>query len=308
MSLNLVVVLISFRRPEMTADAIRRIVRTTSTIPILVSVDHPPPDEYSQDVNLADETWKTALEVRREFNNVFVRQNEASRGIIFHATRALAEAQSSFGANAYIILEEDQDLSPAGLQFLRERLELNQGVPFLGSAYSTRHHREPLFERRTSFPQLWGSAFNREMLDVVLRLIRNPSMLNFHDVNAVVHRTGKFNLEHLMASTYLYRTFKTALRGVHHFDGLLHASSLLSGHPPVVPSKTLLIDLGGGLGAYSNRDHSAAVSVYCPGVASRSGYCDLCEGSLQKHARQRLLNAIPRTIASSVRRIYPTKK
>lgn len=302
------VILLSYRRPTMTGDAIKRLVEMSCGLPILVTVDLPSGDAPREDWALSSETFRTARDVAGGRPSIAVFQPTVGRGIISHVFLAAERAKELFGASSFILLEEDQILDLRGMNFLMKELSKSSDVPRIATAYTSRNHDGPIQPRLSLFPELWGVGVSAETLRRARILSSGNTSWSWRRVLATVVKTTGPSAVSAISARYLHRTFLAAQSSSNHLDGLIHAVSVLSESFAVVPSRSLLADIGGGEGSYSTRgDAPSHVSPGCHVLPREGTFCLPCERSRQmevlKSYQSRLVHRIPQRRSCGAQKI-----
>lgn len=282
---NMAIVLVNFRRPLLTSQALVHLRSLAPDLPIVATVDGPYSGERDRDELARQETVRVVASFAEHDSLTTLISPTAGRGITRHVEFALAEAFESMSFSSVILLEEDQQLQTEGLDFLKVVARTNDR-PVHATAFSSTQHEEQFnHPRLTLFPEQWGVLLNAAMYDNYLALRRRGS-ISYREVFSHFLPILGSRLKSSIAADYWTALFNETLGSRDQFDGGLQAALCSSGTLTVTPWRSGLRDLGGGDGAFNER------TVLAPDGAHKSrlqrlgslGYvCQTCElASLKK--------------------------
>lgn len=235
------VVLFSYRRPELTGSAIRRIA-TSWPGPVLVSIDGPRASATEEELEWRSQTVAVAELEASRFSNVDVRAWNSNHGLTHHARRIFRDVMEIH--ESVIAVEEDIALSGAGLLWLAR---VGRGPdPALATAM-TRFEHAPRSTasavRKTAFPSQWSTAFNRALF-LEFDRVCHERQIRQSVIDQVIDAVIPNRLLAWSARDFWSALFREAATSANHGDALFQYASWSLGCLALVPDQSQVTDLG----------------------------------------------------------------
>jgi hypothetical protein len=239
-----IVILLSYCRPELTKEAIERLLKWETLDTLFVSIDGLRFGCGESERRWQAETIKQVANLASFDPRIRPIFWSTNTGITGHVSRILEVVLEQ--TESVIILEEDQKITQDGLEFLYSNVN-ERGTPRVASAYTRQNHSKlsnGLTYRETIFPEQWGISLNRLIAEKFLQLVKTKRIdedllrSNFREI----HPKNALKVELL---TKLWSdTFRIAVNSPNHTDAIIqYASMSLQAHYRV-PIITQVQDLG----------------------------------------------------------------
>lgn len=276
------IILLSYRRPELTEQALRGLTKSSVSCPIVVSIDGLRSDANSQEREWRAETIRIAEKIAEQSRFVAVKVRDKNEGLTRHVSSAIEQQLEE--AESVILLEEDMEIGPQGLNFLRANVEEGKEARIAAAFTSYNHLQEiPDDPRLTFFPQQWGVSLNRKFFERFMQVLYlreiKPSQISSSVKLSLASESGRTS-HHV--SNYWSHLFTSALRHPSHTDALLQATAMMAG----IPYRTSWISLINDLGRIDPRGMNPRSSSSEPRsshvLAYQNGFCRLCERQLSR--------------------------
>jgi hypothetical protein len=238
---NGIVLLYSYRRPNLTQDAINRLLEWNNLEKLYISVDGLQIGSSSEERMWRLETISVSAEARKNSSKIELLIWEENTGLTDHANRALKHV---FATHSKVIsLEEDNLISVDGLEFLND-IETLCGAPHIKASFSKhRHLDEPLGKKYSIFPEQWGTSLNKVMFAQYLSIqetkIINPEMIKKR-LSLIL---GESNTTQRVTNRWI-RIFEESMLSQNFGDGLMQYAALSAGAFYEVPWHSYTEDLG----------------------------------------------------------------
>ena len=234
------IVLFSYRRPELTAAAIRRSLVWKENFRLYVSIDGIRPKAGDVEIQDRQRTIKVAEECATLDSRVEVVVWDQNLGLTDHAIRMM---KGVFNRHTQIIsLEEDNEIGAEGLNFLK--LHSVGSSPSIAAAYSRYSHPNAPFVRKTFFPNQWGTALNESFFGEVLRTVQHNEINQSVVERSIIPEISTNRKRREFISKYWSELFRSSITDPSHGDAIFQYTAMRLGLPYSVPTKTLLQDLG----------------------------------------------------------------
>jgi hypothetical protein len=276
------IILLSYRRPELTEQALRGLMKTNPGYPILVSIDGLRSDADPQEREWRAATIRIAEKIAEQSGFVDVKIRDKNEGLTRHVSAAIEQQLEQ--AENLILLEEDMEIGPQGLDFLRANVEEGKEAR-IAAAYTSYNHLQEITDdpRLTFFPQQWGISLNRKFFELFMQVLYlkeiEPSQISSSVKRSLASESGRTS-HHV--SNYWSNLFTSALRHPSHTDALLQATAMMAG----IPYRTSWISLVNDLGRKDPRGmspRSGAVEQRSSHELSyQNGFCRVCERKLSR--------------------------
>jgi hypothetical protein len=235
------VVLFSYMRPELTAIAIRNLLNWPKLSRLIVSIDGLRESAHENEITWRNETIEVSRMFASQHKDIEVIVWEENNGLTAHAIRIFNHVFQD--SNNVISTEEDVDISREGLDFLDFHTSSNE-VPQIASSYSKFTHPEVASGYRvTSFPEQWGTAFNRAFYGKFLSITKGES-INEDALKELMDRTfGENSRNSKKAARYWLNLYKKAQIDLNHGDALMSYAAISLGIKYKVPWTSLSRDI-----------------------------------------------------------------
>lgn len=254
---NTAIVLVNFRRPHLTSQALVHLRSLEPDLPIVATVDGPYSGERDQDELARQETARVVARFAEHDSLTTLISPTSGRGITRHVEFALAEAFESMSFSSVILMEEDQQLQPEGLDFLKGVARINDRPVHATAFSSTQHAEQFTLPRLTLFPEQWGVLLNAAMYERYL-FLRKRGSISYREVFSHFLPILGSRIKSSIAADYWTALFNETLGSRDQFDGGLQAALCSSRTLTETPWRSGLKDLGGGEGAFNERTVPAA--------------------------------------------------
>ncbi len=239
---NQTVILWSYRRPEMTMNAIKRLLDWPNLQKLLVSIDGPRVNASSQELAWRKETIAKARIMAESNSRVDVKAWDINEGSTAHGYRTISREFEL--VDSVISIEEDNQITNEGLDFLTQQV-YRSPKPLIASAYSRFWHNDLVQGiRYTNFPEQWGISMNSTQFGFYQKVIQERKV-----------RLKK--IRHLFQETYYQDSIYCELLSqfwFHHYnnmvmhpdygDGLISYSAVEAGIRYMAPWRSYVSDLG----------------------------------------------------------------
>ena len=154
------VTLLSYMRPELTHRTAANLLEWSGTSRLRIVIDGLRDSAQSEETYWRNETIRCAENIAGTDSRVEIEVFSKNIGFTNHCLRV---QKLIFGSSdSGIMLEEDNNISTFGLNFLKENIATAIG-PAVFTSYSSSNHAGNTLDskfRRTLFGQLWGNAIN----------------------------------------------------------------------------------------------------------------------------------------------------
>ena len=236
------VILYSYRRPELTKNAIDRIGAWPRLGRLFVSID-------GERTNCSDEekSWRkqvidiaeSAAENNPKVNPVIW---EINYGTTAHAVRIMGKVLEE--KESFLAIEEDNLILNEGLDFLANGLLDSKG-PFISTAFSSSHHSSSTATSRyTFFPEQWTTALNREIFEAFEK-VWNDKVIDRDVITRNFSTIFKSNPFYSRIVTEKWLSiFRRSAEVPNYGDALVTYAALTLNTPYLVPMNSLVRDLG----------------------------------------------------------------
>jgi hypothetical protein len=236
------VILWSYRRPEMTMDAIKRLLNWPNLQRLLVSIDGPRPNASPQELAWREATVINARILAEENSRIDVKAWEINEGSTAHGYRTLSNEFQL--VDTIISLEEDNLITNEGLDFLTNHVTRSP-KPLIASAYSKfKHGGQVEGIRHTNFPEQWGISMNSTQFGfyqqvmqekkVRLKKIRRMFQETFYDDPIYCEMLSQFWFHH----------YNNMMGHLDYGDGVVSYSAVEAGVRYTAPWNSFVSDLG----------------------------------------------------------------
>ena len=286
------VVLLSYRRPELTLAAIERVLSWPSLDSLVISVDGIREKAPASEHVWWTETRSIAEQYSRQSDKISLNLRSENSGLTNHVVQVLGKAFTTH--ENVILLEEDVEIDSKGLDFLSSALvEANR--PQGASAFTRSVHLGslPAGVRHTFFPELWGMSINREFFQHFEQLW-NLKRLNRKKIKHSMRESfPNLRDSRLEAHVDWWMTmFESALAHHTHQDALFAATALELGSPWIAGWESMSRD-----GAWGDERslHPRGLGddrTFRHQSVSTNSFCAECE---RKHGRL-ALSSLPRRV------------
>jgi hypothetical protein len=236
------VVLYSYRRPELTNNAIERILQWPNLRKLLVSIDGVRHDASESEKNWRTETIRIAENHAALDSRVEPCVWNTNTGLTDHAVRIMSKSFET--STGLIALEEDNQIGFAGLDFLCESIQ-NRERPEISTAFTSQSHDfSGLTARFTFFPEQWSTALTYQVFEQFLRnwSDKKVSRQNVSEALGPIFGSKRFFLE--IVTEKWFRMFKASIADPSYGDALMAYTAMSLGISYRVPMKSLVVDIG----------------------------------------------------------------
>jgi len=234
------VTLFSFRRPELTRQALLNLLANTESLPIYVSVD-------------GEASWSTIKDLEQRRSTIAVVEKIASvesrvrpvvwdkgEGLTAHAIRIMDVVFDQF--DIVVSLEEDNLIGRAGLQFLLKAVTGGEQNVLATAFSSYTHPPSTLNYRLTAFPEQWATSFNRSQYMAFRRQALSPN-IRPEVIRAAVSKSLDSRVLVEGAVKYWHRLLSEAVLSHSHGDALMQYVAWEAGQLIRAPLQPLVDDL-----------------------------------------------------------------
>ncbi len=236
------VILFSYRRPEMTINAIKRLLQWPNLQRLLVSIDGPRQQASPQELAWREATVMNSRLIAELDSRIEVTAWEKNEGSGIHGFRAMAKEFQK--VDRIISLEEDNLISNDGLDFLTNQV-VTSSKPLIASAYSKFNHGTEIpGNRHTNFPEQWGISMNSAQFGFYQQVMRDKKV-RLRKIRRMFHET--FHEEPLyaeMLSQFWFHHYNNMIGHSDYGDGVISYSAVEAGIHYAVPWDSLVSDLG----------------------------------------------------------------
>lgn len=228
------VVLLSYRRPELTSAAIERVLKWPNLDSLMISVDGIRADAPVNEQIWWAETRSVSEEYAEASKKVSLNFRSENTGLTDHVIQALGLAFATH--QGVILLEEDVEIDDRGLNFLSSAV-VQADKPQGASAFTRSVHPGPLppDARLTYFPELWGMSINYEFFQHFDQLWKHKRLDRNKITRSMRESFPRLSAKRLESHVdWWMRLFESALFHPTHQDALFAATALELGTPWVV--------------------------------------------------------------------------
>lgn len=240
------VVLLSYRRPELTLAAIERVLSWPSLDSLMVSIDGLRENAPASENIWWTETRLIAEKYARENDKITLNFRSENSGLTNHVVQALSRAFETH--DGVILLEEDVEIDAKGLDFLSSSVvEANR--PQGASAFTRSEHLGtlPSGVRNTFFPELWGMSINREFFQHFEQLWKFKRLDRKKIQQSMRESFPNLRANRLETHVDWWITlFESALKHHTHQDALFAATAMELGSPWIVGWESMSRDVAWG--------------------------------------------------------------
>ena len=235
-------VLFSYRRPEQTARAIKRICNWDGLDKLYVSVDGLRANASKEEKSWRNETIATAEKLANFDSRIIPIVWDVNEGLTFHAIRIMGKVFES--DRRLISLEEDNYIEGEGLDFLTRHTE-SQGLPSIATAYSSTFHSATTLDfRYTYFPEQWATSLTLEVFESFLK-VWNDKNISRELIQGQIKKIYPINrLKQELVVERWYRIFNAAVNTDSYGDALMSYAALCLGIPYIAPINSFVKDIG----------------------------------------------------------------
>jgi hypothetical protein len=233
------VVLLAYRRPELTQQALDRLVSAWPGS-IVVSVDGRRSSATSEEALWRQQVIDVAELWAANCAKVSVRVWRSNSGLTAHALRIFSSVLSDF--HSVIALEEDMQIEYSGLDFLAKTVSVD-APSFATSCSDVQHPAGNESEWVTLFPMQWGTAWNRAFWGQIKQVLDRGSV----DRTLIKRRLDQCGYSRIRVSViadYWGTLFESALSTPDHTDAVFQYASWVAGNFCRLPRENLIRDLG----------------------------------------------------------------
>lgn len=237
------VAITSYQRPEFLVKRVAEIMQWRVDSRIIVSVDGLRKRADSKEESRRDLVISEARQLQLKNENITIYEWTENTGLNHHASRLFNTLAQSF--DEVIIVEDDVSLGISAFEFLNENCRSSQA--FAASAYLSHSHKnlDQGLYRETLFPQQWGVALRKEILEDYCRLIKDRK-LNRRVLRENLHLSLEgiltfFQIERL--TQWWYNHFYFCLIHGSWPDALIQYCVIASGKQYRVPARSLAFDI-----------------------------------------------------------------
>lgn len=266
-------IILAYRRPEMTAEAVQRATSFDPSLKIFVSIDGLRSGADSQEKYWRSETLLSVQSFETTANVEILNWRE-NLGLVDHSMRAQELAFRS--CSRVIILEEDMVLSQEGYQFLVENTSTG-ALPSISCAYTKFNHSDSQrLWRLTFFPNLWGVAINKAFFGALKDTLRSrrvePAVVPpaFGTLGRLSKRLQERGVR------YWETLFWKAIESDYHMDAIMMYTAMRVKVPWRVPPVSYLTDIGHLDSRGTNpRTEDDKEKTECKEL--ETAYCQICD-------------------------------
>jgi len=235
-------VLYSYRRPEMTEQAIQRLLNWSSSVRVHVSIDGLRVNASNEERVWREETIRRTESIAESNSNVIPHIWDTNNGLTDHAIRIFDTVFEN--TRAVFSLEEDNDVSEQGLTFLAKSTASGSSAGIASACALYGHHPSDEDYRFTLFPQQWGTALNLPVYEKFREIWFSKKidrqvtsdMLSQHFKGDQVYRKLVIEKWH--------RIFLASVQDKSYGDALMTYAAFSLGTPYQVPLNSYVKDLG----------------------------------------------------------------
>lgn len=235
-------ILYSYRRPEMTVQAVERLLNWNSKIRIHVSIDGLRSSAPEEEIVWRKDTIQQTEKLAEIYSNVVPHIWDVNDGLTAHGIRIFDKVfESSYSTFS---LEEDNFVSGEGFDFLANSTASGNSAGIASAYTSLEHTPTTCAFRFTLFPEQWATALNlpvyekfREVWfskkidkDVTIRILSE-------------HYKGDWVYRKLVSEKW-HRIFQASVTDKSYGDALMTYAAFSLGIPYQVPMKSHVADLG----------------------------------------------------------------
>ncbi len=236
------VILFSYRRPELTIDAIKRLLKWPNLQRLLVSIDGPRPGASPQELEWRESTVVNARLLAEENSLVDVKAWDINEGSGIHGYRAMSQEFQS--VDTIISLEEDNLITNEGLDFLSNQVT-RSSRPLIASAYSKFNHGSGISGiRHTNFPEQWGISMNSTQFGFYQQVMHEKKV-RLKKIRSMFLET--FDNEPFygeMLSQFWFHHYNNMMGHSDYGDGVISYSAVEAGVRYIAPWNSFVSDLG----------------------------------------------------------------
>ena len=223
---NGIVLLYSYRRPNLTQEAINRLLEWNNLEKLYISIDGLQVGSSSEEREWRLETISVSTEARKNSSKIELLIWEENTGLTNHANRALKHVFANH--SKVISLEEDNLISVDGLEFLND-IETLCGAPHIKASFTKhRHLDEPLGKKYSIFPEQWGVSLNKIMfahyLSIQEKRIISPEIIKKR-ISLIL---GESNTTQRVSNRWI-KIFEESMMSQNFGDGLMQYAALSAG-------------------------------------------------------------------------------
>jgi hypothetical protein len=236
------VVLYSYRRPEQTDEAIRRILTWNPNIKLFVSIDGLRTSANTEEGEWRAQTILLAEAWAESFSNVEVVVWNENEGLTRHCIRIFSRVFSQ--TNSLISLEEDNLVSTQGFEFLSGAFASSQHFGMATGYTSWNHSFTDAQSRYSYFPEQWAVSLTQGVFEEFLKSWNDKKIdkkLIQGTVRELFPRKPLF--QNLVVEKW-YRIFTASVQDPSYGDALFSYTAIKVGVPFKVPLINLVTDLG----------------------------------------------------------------
>lgn len=233
------VVMLAYRRPELTHHALNRLAGTWPGS-IIVSIDGRRSVATSEEADWRRQVINVAKTWAARCPRVSVRVWTRNEGLTAHALRIFASVLSEF--HSVIALEEDMQIELSGLDFLAKAVSVDAPA-FATSCSDVGHPNSNVSEWVTLFPMQWGTAWNRAFWDQIEEVL-NRGSVDRRLINRRLKQCGYTNLRVAAIADYWGTLFESAISTPDHTDAVFQYASWVAGNFCQLPRENFIRDLG----------------------------------------------------------------
>ena len=235
-------ILYSYRRPELTHEAIERILEWPSLSRLLVSIDGVRKNASASEIDWRLETIRIVESFAERDSRVSPCVWSSNDGLTEHAIRIMSKSFES--EPGLIALEEDNLVGNLGLDFLSRSIH-NRNGPCISTAFTSRSHLSDSFNARfTFFPEQWTTSLTYPVFERFLKTwkdkVVNRSVIR--DALGPLFGSKRFFLE--IVTEKWFRMFKQSVLDPSYGDALMAYSAISLSIPYRVPLNSLVVDIG----------------------------------------------------------------
>ena len=277
------VILFAYRRPELTESAIKRILEWNNLDRLIVSVDGLREDRKERESIWRLDTIRRSELLAQSNSKIDLYIWDKNQGSGMHGIRAMRKAFNF--SESIISLEEDNLITPDGLNFLTNQIS-GSANPLIASAYTKMKHNQYLDGvRHTNFPEQWGISLNQAFFEILERVVTNRKV-KIKPIRNLYYETFSRNRIYAESlSQYWYHHYANIMSHPDYGDGIISYAAVSAGIRYITPWTSYVTDLGHldsrGINPRTNSEEVRAHDLEIKLVRGQQ-ICLMCEVALSQ--------------------------
>ena len=271
-------ILYSYRRPEMTARAIQRLLKWDSRIRIHVSIDGLRSNAPVEEIAWRNETILQTERLAEANSNVIPHVWHINDGLTAHGIRIFDKVFES--SHSTFSLEEDNLVSEEGFDFLAHSSASGTSAGIASAYTSLEHTLVTQTSRFTLFPEQWATALNLPIYEK-FREVWFSKKIDKEVTSKILseHFKGDWVYRKLVTEKW-HRVFLASVQDKSYGDALMTYVAFSLGIPYQVPMKSYVTDLGAEdlRGLHPRLDHiESSPHIFSAHTLLGKSFCTTCE-------------------------------